>query len=383
MARLALTQILKRCPINFRSALLVPKTQNPKGLALFLMSAIKLARLGLLEDKDLIRYLIGRLEVLRSAETPYACWGYSFPWQTRTTLVPDGYPNLVCTVFVASALLEAYRHTGSRQCLELGSGAAEYLLNSLYWTEGPSSAGFSYPTPWIRTHIYNADFLGAMLLCRVYRTTGERRLLEPALRTARCAVLRQGVDGAWPYGELPEQQWVDNFHTGFNLSALMDLNSCGEPGEFTPYLNRGFAFYRRSFLREGEPPKYFHNRTYPIDIHCLAQSILTLIDFRGGDESNIGRALDLFQWASAHMRSRAGYFYYRLHPFYKNRISYMRWSQAWMLLALSSLLEATSTDCDQARISFRQVNASAKSDGAFDSIPRSLSVARKVSSVNH
>ena len=39
------------------------------------------------------------------------------------------------------------------------------------------------------------------------------------------------------------------------------------------------------------------------------------------------------------MRDREGYFYYQVQPFYKNRISYMRWSQAWMLLALSTLLE--------------------------------------------
>jgi len=33
-----------------------------------------------------------------------------------------------------------------------------------------------------------------------------------------------------------------------------------------------------------------------------------------------------------------GYFYYQVHPAYRNRISFMRWSQAWMLLALSAIL---------------------------------------------
>jgi hypothetical protein len=39
--RLVLTQALKRCPINIRRFLLVPKTQNPKAIALFMAALIK------------------------------------------------------------------------------------------------------------------------------------------------------------------------------------------------------------------------------------------------------------------------------------------------------------------------------------------------------
>jgi hypothetical protein len=41
----------------------------------------------------------------------------------------------------------------------------------------------------------------------------------------------------------------------------------------------------------------------------------------------------------AHMWDEQGYFYYQVLPYYKNKIPYMRWSQAWMLLAVSTLLE--------------------------------------------
>jgi len=304
------------------------------------MALVKLARLGLLDDESLIPSLVDRLEVLRSSDAPYYCWGYSFPWQTRTILVPRGYPNLVCTVFVGRALLDAYQHTGSPRCLEMSRSAAEYLLKTLYWTDGPISAGFSYPTPEVRRHIYNADLMGAVLLCRTYRLTGDRRFLEPALRAARYAALQQREDGAWFYGESPDQRWIDNFHTGYNLSALAELKTCGEAGEFAPYLDKGFSFYKENFLREGRPPKYFHDHLYPIDIHCVAQSIITLVDFKDRDDSNIRMATSLFNWALGHMWSEGGYFYYRVDPLYKNRISYMRWSQAWMLLALSSLSEA-------------------------------------------
>ena len=62
---------------------------------------------------------------LRSPDNTYWCWGYSFPWQTRTFLVPTGAPNLVCTSFVASALLNAYDQSRDQRCLSMAVSAAE------------------------------------------------------------------------------------------------------------------------------------------------------------------------------------------------------------------------------------------------------------------
>jgi len=42
--------------------------QNPKALALFLMTFLKLEKLRLLEQKDLIEYMVQRLIVLRSPQ---------------------------------------------------------------------------------------------------------------------------------------------------------------------------------------------------------------------------------------------------------------------------------------------------------------------------
>lgn len=106
--RLVLTQALKRSPINIRRLALLPPTQNPKAIALFLSALLKLQDAGFGNQEDLIRYMIDRLVALRSSGVSGWCWGYSFPWQGRSILVPAGAPNLVCTTFVASALLDAY-----------------------------------------------------------------------------------------------------------------------------------------------------------------------------------------------------------------------------------------------------------------------------------
>ncbi|MCX6225962.1 MAG: hypothetical protein NTV01_14620 [Bacteroidia bacterium] len=337
LPRLALTQLLKRSPINFRPLLMIPKTQNPKALALFLMAFLKLPQKGQFEQGNSIEMMIESIKTLRSPDTPYWCWGYSFPWQGRSVLAPRGEPNIVCTVFVANALTDIYEKNHATDCLTMATSAAEYLLNELYWSEG-DNAGFSYPLPSFQTRVHNANFLGAALFCRIYKHTGEKKYLEPALKAARYSASMQHPDGGWDYGEQDKQNWIDNFHTGYNLDALRMLCNYLNTDEFEPHIRRGFKFYRDHFFREDGAPKYFHNKTYPIDIHSVAQSIITLIEFRDLDQNNIALAHRVLEWTMANMWDDRGYFYYQVTPYYKNKISYMRWSQAWMLLALATLL---------------------------------------------
>ena len=336
--RLVLTQFLKRSPIDLRRLLHIPKTQNPKAIALFLSAFLKLSRIGVAKAADLVEPMIERLIALRSPGIRYWCWGYSFPWQTRTIVVPRGAPNLVCTVFAANALLDAYEQYKDRRCLDMAVSTAEYVLDELYWTDGKSIAGFSYPLRSLRNQVPNANFLGAALLCRVYHHTSEVKFLGPALRVARYSATKQHVDGSWDYGEGPSQQWIDNFHTGYNLCALRSIGRYTGTIEFESCIEGGLEFYRTHFFREDGAPRYFHNRTYPVDIHCVAQSIITLLGLKDLDPGNVELARSVFQWAMNHMWDERGFFYYRVLRFHTIRIPYMRWAQAWMLLAMSMLL---------------------------------------------
>jgi hypothetical protein len=338
--RIALTQILKRSPINVRRLALVPKAQNAKAMALFLSSFLRMTTADVPERDELIEHMIKRLSELRSKGFQYDCWGYSFPWQTRTILVPQGYPNVVCTTFVTSSLLDAYEESRDERCLKMALSAAEYMLNELYWTEG-DAAGFSYPMPKIKSHTYNANLLAAAVFCRIARIANSAKFLEPALRSARYATSKQNADGSWFYGEAEHSRWIDNFHTGYNLDALQTIGRELQTDEFELSVRRGFEFYRANFFREDGAPKYFHNNPYPLDVHCVAQSILTLLQFKHLDSSNVELAHSVFAWAMKNMWDDRGFFYYRVLRFCTVKTSYMRWSQAWMLLALSTLLRDT------------------------------------------
>jgi hypothetical protein len=346
LPRIALTQALRRSPLNIRSLLLIGPTQNPKALACFLSALLKLPRLGVRQDGDEAGGMVERLIALRSTGTPYWCWGYSFPWQTRSRLVPKFAPNLVCTCFVAGALLDTYERLRQSPCLEMAVSAADYIVNELYWTDDQQRAGFAYPLPDMRQRIPNANFLAAALLARVSRITGDPKYLAPAFATARYSAGQQRSDGAWYYGEAATQQWIDNFHTGYNLCALRDFDRYAETTEFEARIKNGLEFYKTRFFRPDGAVAYFDDRRYPVDSHCIAQSILTLIALRDLDPQSLPLARNICHWALANLWDERGFFYYRQLRFYTIRTSYMRWTQAWMLLALASLLEAEAVDSE-------------------------------------
>lgn len=337
--RLALTQLIKTCPLNLRPLLRVPKAHNPKAIALFLMALLKLSPLGLLREKDLVDKMVEKLRTLRSRGAAHRGWGYSFPWQTRTKIVPRGTPNLVCTVFAANALLDAFEANRDPECLAMAEEASELIVREFYWTEGGTEAGFGYPLPSIREYIHNANFLGAAFLCRAYRFTGDKRCLATAFDVARSSASKQHDEGSWFYGESERTRWIDNFHTGYNLVGLRDIRKYGQTTEFDSHIQKGLQFYIKHFFREDGAAKYFHDRAYPIDVHCVAQSLLTLLAFKDVDEAYLHTALRVLRWAVAHMWDENGYFYYQVRPLFTNKTPYMRWSQAWMLLALSTVLE--------------------------------------------
>jgi hypothetical protein len=338
LARLALTQAVKRFPVNLRPLLLVPRTPNPKGIALFLSSLVRLSESGIVDGGEYVRPLAAKLLAMRSPGRPHSCWGYNFDWQQRFKLVPKGSPNIICTSFAANALLDAHELTPEATWFDAAMSAAEFVVNDLFWREGSSKACFSY-TLVGRDEVHNANLLGAAFLCRVSRISGERKYFEPALDAARFSVGRQHDDGSWAYGEAPTQQWIDNFHTGFNLVALRRLQENAGTTEFDPAIRKGFEFFKAHFFREDGAPRYYHDSTYPIDIHSAAQSIITLAEFADFGKENIELAYLVLDWALKNMRSKKGYFYFQKQPHFTVRTSFMRWSQAWMLLALAALLD--------------------------------------------
>jgi len=186
--------------------------------------------------------------------------------------------------------------------------------------------------------------LGAAFLARVYTWTNEYRLLVKAGKAMHYSVTRQNENGSWFYGESPDQKWIDNFHTGYNLRALRNFSTYLNSNLYMTALHKGFQYYfNHFFTSDSKLPKYFHNKLFPIDIHSLSHSILTLAEFSNFHVDAFSYATSIVQWSLANMQSAEGFFYYQKRRFFKNKLAYMRWAQAWMLYALAIYAEQLRT----------------------------------------
>ena len=339
LPRLFFIQFVKRFPINLRHVLLVPKEQNPKGLALFASALIRLSEVGLLDSSDIIHSVLKKLIELRTQNSKFYCWGYNFDWQNRRFFLPKFSPNIICTTFAANALLDFYEKSKKPEYLDMAVSAGHFLLSGLNITRDDSGICFSY-TPFDYGQVHNANLLGAAFLSRLYSVTGEKSFLDFALKAVQFSVSRQSADGSWPYCEHKNQRWIDNFHSGYNLVALKKISEYTGIQDFMHIIKKGYQFYKDNFFINNCIPKYYHNRVYPIDIHSISQSIITPIEMIAIDRDAIQLSKSVYRWAIKNMQSKNGYFFYQKKRYYKNRIPYMRWSQAWMLYALSILAQA-------------------------------------------
>ena len=136
---------------------------------------------------------------------------------------------------------------------------------------------------------------------------------------------------------LPVQQWVDSFHTGYNLDALNNYERLTGDTSFHENLVKGFDYYINNFFETDGTPKYYDNKKYPIDIHCPAQLFVTLSHLSMFEDFG-DLAQTILDWTVTNMQSPKGYFYYQLKQGINSRISYMRWSNAFMFNALTYYL---------------------------------------------
>ena len=328
-----ITQFFKRFPLNLRPFFGIRKMRNAKGISLYIMGLLNLYR-SYRDEKylslaaELAKWLLKN----RSPYTERYAWGYNFPWQSRNSFKPEFYPNVVTTVFCAESLLELYMETGESRLVDIVESSGEFILNELNRYEDERGICFSYG-PGDSERVYNATLLASMLLADLWSITGRNKYIDYALKSAEFVVKSQNEDGSWYYGDVDNQKWIDNFHTGYNLWALLSINEKVNHREIYNSIKAGYRFYRENLFTEDFIPRNTIDSLYPLDIHAFAVSSLVFGMFEDFEyqERVLKNAINIFY-------SDEGYFYYRDTGRILIRIPYMRWSNGWMFLALTDYL---------------------------------------------
>lgn len=351
-ARLVLIQTFKRSPINLRPLFGVSKQYNAKGIALFLIGYCNIYEVLNKNPKDFegitkkdcliqINHLANLLIEMRNTEYSGACWGYNFDWQARRLfLFPKDTPTVVATSFAVTALFKAFEITKNKEYHDIAVSSGKFIIHDLHRTKKSKGFLFSYSPLNGNDTVYNASLLGSKTLALCYHYSGNEEYKKAAKESVKACIEAQNDDGSWLYGELPIQNWIDSFHTGYNLEALKTYQNYTGDIDYEKNIEKGFEFYINNFFLNDGTPKYYHNKIYPIDIHCPGQMPVTFsilgkqIEYRDIEEK-------VLRWTIDNMQDRKGYFYYQMKKGLSSKIPYMRWSQAFMFYAFSYYFSET------------------------------------------
>jgi hypothetical protein len=313
----------------------VPPSRNPKALGLCLSAYCDLARLGYDVAAE-AAWLKHELILLRSPQEAEYCWGYNFDYVSlRGSRLKAFSPNCIASYFCGLAMLEMGEVFEDVEARQIGDSVAHFVATRLNRSfEDEHAVCFSY-TPADTTIIYNSSALAGALFARIGASSANAEYLSLARKAMTFLVNAQLPTGAWHYGQRRRQRWIDSFHSSYNVCALLDYQQATGDHAFERSMLLGHRYYQATFFTPEGAPGYFHDQTYPIDIHACAQAILHFVALSAVDTAAMDRAARILDWTMRNMAAGDGSFYYQRHRLWTNRTPYMRWGQAWMLRSLA------------------------------------------------
>lgn len=338
-------QLLKRLPFNIRPLLGIKKGINPKGMGLLLkaLGGVKGNEngSGSLYPEDQI---FSWLKANQSKGYSGAAWGYNFDWPSQNGILKAYTPSVVVTAFVGAGIHEYYLKTKDPKAKELLVSTKKFVMKDLSFIEYQNDGFFPY-TQQSAGFCYNASLLGAELLARIYSVTGDKHLLEMIKKALNLVVKQQKADGHWNYSmnlKTGLEKVQIDFHQGFILCSIDNICKYAgfEDSLYREALSKGIEYYKTVQFYENGSSKWRIPKIWPVEIHNQAQGIITFSQLAYLDPSYLPFAKTIADWTIQNMQDKKGYFYYRKYRWFTNKIPFMRWSQAWMLLALVTLQNA-------------------------------------------
>jgi hypothetical protein len=326
IARLAWLQLFKKSPYDFRALAKVPPSTNPVTLAL---AARTYAVTG---ESEKMRCAIEQLVRLRSEHLRWGhgAWGYPFPWQAKAFYVPRDVPNVIATAYAVRAVSDC---STSGETQRIVTDAASFVGTELV-CQGANAARYIGYVPQSTTMVHNANLWGAYVLALAV-SRGDRSWRSLADAAIDYTVRAQTSDGSWAYGEAKHHRWTDGFHTGYVLEALQLCRNLLQRHDLAEPIARGTEFYLKSFLHDDGVVPYYADGRGPLDVNNFAQMVVTL-----------KCVLPTPDWVALADRTLAAAirelwcpeldaFAYQRRGRHINRIIYARWTQIWMMHALS------------------------------------------------
>jgi hypothetical protein len=335
-----LLQLIRQSPINLRRILGVKPLDSTIGRGYMAWGYLQMLKItGNHDYKEKAIDCLEWLKENKSSGFNHYCWGKHFDFASRGGRYPTFEPITVWSALIGQAFLDAFEILENKNYLEVAKSICDWIV-SLPRNEINSGICLNYTAsgPPDST-IHNHNMLAAGMLARTAKHTKTSEYLQTAQKAMRYSCSHQLPSGGWYYGEDSNLHWIDNFHTGYNLDALKCYLENTDDKTWEENLKKGLKFYKANFFEETGRPKYYHNRTYPVDSQCASQAIDTLANFADQDEESSNLAMKVANWTIDNMQDVQGYFYYRQYPLgIKAKAPMLHWAQATTYRALALLL---------------------------------------------
>ena len=326
-------------PVTIRKLLNIRPQENAKAMALIARGSLKIYKVtNLIQYLSLADMSLNWLIRHNHANSERQLgWGYPFDWQS-VVFIPRETPLIVVSSLGGHALLDRFELSKNNRWLFYAQKVKNFLLEALNQTEyedGSISLSYSCIDNF---RVINSNMYGASFLARYGILAKDEEAIQFSRKIRRFVLNHQREDGAWEYWA-DKASIVDAYHLGITLEWLDLAIKYDAPlkGELEA-LDKGLKYFISKFVRPDGMCPFKDNSLYPIDIHAVAQCIVTLSQLLPCEEINIVRRI--VEFANSRMKNKDGTFIYRILKFgLKSRIPFIRWGQAWMFWALANYLE--------------------------------------------
>ena len=338
-------QFQKRNPINIRPLIGINKELNPKAFGLFLQAySLLYSKTPKKEYLEKAEYFFNWLTSNYSKGYSGKCWGYNFPWANTEKYMKPFIPSAVVTGFVAKGLFEYYKITGRKEVLDLMESACLFLDKDLEKVIDKSGLSISY-TPIQKDICYNASLLAAEILAKTYSINKNEDYKNKAIEAVDFVIDKQHSDGRWNYSldlSLKKEDSQIDFHQGYILESINEIKMILDVKneKWDNSIQKGLRFYIEEQFHSSGRSYWRLPKKYPVEIHNQSQGIITLLRLQNYNPKASTFANVIADWTVNNMQASDGHFYYQNFKTHNNKISYMRWSQAWMFLAFAVLFKS-------------------------------------------
>jgi rhamnogalacturonyl hydrolase YesR len=329
-----LQQFVRQTPVNIRPIIGIRPLESTKGRGFMAWGYLKQYKrkkqeIYLKKTEDCLEWLVSN----KAPGHDKPCWGNNFDFTSRAGKLPKHEPIIVWTSLIGQTFLDVYEETSKKKYLTIAEDICKWILD-LPRERTDKGTCISY-VKFTQSSIHNSNMLGAAMLARTASIVNDRNMTKVAKEAIEYSCSRQRGDGSWYYGEGNQTHWIDNFHTGYNLDSLFIYIKYSKDEEYKKNLLNGINYYTNNFFKSDGMPKYYNNRTFPIDIQCASQAIDTLTLLSDVDEKMKMMAEKTIEWTIHNMFDKKGYFYFRKLPMITNKTPMLHWGQATMYKALT------------------------------------------------